>query len=82
MFGADTPLVVDALQLAGLAAVATGAAVWIFLRRTASRQGQTNEHPSKGSLEDRVRNLERIATDPAEDLAAEIESLRHEKGVN
>ena len=75
MFGADTSLVIDALQMAGLAAVATGGAVWFVL----SRRNSTNEPVAEGKagdLEDRVRVLERIATDRSIDLADEIESLR------
>lgn len=75
MFGADTPLVIDALQMAGLAAVATGGAVWFFLRRKAG-SAETKPKSDSGSLEDRVRVLERIATDRSVDLADEIEALR------
>lgn len=75
MFGADTSLVIDALQMVGLAVVATGGAVWFFL----SRRKSTNQPVADGKagdLEDRVRVLERIATDRSVDLADEIESLR------
>ncbi|MBT8432525.1 MAG: hypothetical protein HKP43_04890 [Altererythrobacter sp.] len=75
MFGADTSLVIDALQMVGLAVVATGGAVWFFL----SRRNSTNQPVAEGKagdLEDRVRVLERIATDRSIDLADEIESLR------
>ena len=75
MFGADTPLVIDALQMAGLAAVATGAAVWFFLRRRHS-QSESVGTKSSDNLEDRVRVLERIATDRSIDLAEKIEGLR------
>ncbi|WP_284124918.1 hypothetical protein [Parerythrobacter aestuarii] len=75
MFGADTPLVIDALQMASLAAVATGGAVWLFLRRKSGSSG-TTPAAKAGTLEDRVRVLERIATDRSHDLADEIESLR------
>lgn len=74
MFGADTSLVIDALQMVGLAVVATGGAVWFFL----SRRNSTNQPVAEGKagdLEDRVRVLERIATDRSIDLADEIESL-------
>lgn len=80
MFGADTPLVMEALQLAGLAAAGSAAAVYLALRLRnnrlgASKAGQREaSHPS--ALEDRVRNLERVATDRSHDLAAEIEALR------
>ncbi|MBT8388583.1 MAG: hypothetical protein KJP13_02925 [Altererythrobacter sp.] len=75
MFGADTSLVIDALQMVGLAVVATGGAVWFFL----SRRNSTNQPVAEGKagdLEDRVRVLERIATDRSIDLEDEIESLR------
>lgn len=75
MFGADTSLVIDALQMVGLAVVATGGAVWFFL----SRRNSTNQPVAEGKagdLEDRVRVLERIATDRSIDLSDEIESLR------
>ena len=75
MFGADTSLVMDALQMVGLAVVATGGAVWFFL----SRRNSTNQPVADGKageLEERVRVLERIATDRSIDLADEIEDLR------
>nr|WP_298897750.1 hypothetical protein [uncultured Altererythrobacter sp.] len=75
MFGADASLVIDALQMVGLAVVATGGLVWFFL----SRRNSTNQPVAEGKagdLEDRVRVLERIATDRSIDLADEIESLR------
>ena len=75
MFGADTPLVMDALQMAGIAAVATGAAVWFVLRRRQPQSGNVGPK-SSDNLEDRVRVLERIATDRSIDLAEEIEGLR------
>lgn len=75
MFGADTPLVMDALQMAAFASVAVGAAVWFFLTRRKPQSGQ-GAAPSKHDLEDRVRVLERIATDRSQDLADEIEQLR------
>ena len=74
MFGADTPLVMDALQIAVLAGAACAGAVWYQLRRR-----KPEDAPPKaeaGALEDRVRVLERIATDRSHDLAEEIESLR------
>ncbi len=75
MFGDDTSLAMDALQMVGLAVVATGGAVWFFL----SRRNSTNQPVADGKageLEDRVRVLERIATDRSIDLADEIEGLR------
>ncbi|BDI61729.1 hypothetical protein [Qipengyuania nanhaisediminis] len=77
MFGADTPLVFEALQLAGLAAAIGACAVWCVARH---RKGQGNASGRAGleeaNLESRVRVLERIATDRSIDLADEIESLR------
>jgi len=77
MFGADTPLVMDALQMVAFAAVASGGAVWFFLKRRKPR-GDGASMSVKHSLEDRVRVLERIATDRSQDLADEIEQLRDE----
>ena len=76
MFGADTPLVMDALEMAGIAAVATGAAVWFFLRRRSKPEGTPSEPRKTTNLEERVQVLERIATDRSIDLADEIEGLR------
>lgn len=81
MFGADTSLVFDALQMVGIAAVATGGAVWLLMRKRKS--GEVAEtlvslrnNAGAGDLEERVRVLERIATDSSVDLADEIEALR------
>lgn len=73
MFGADTPLVWDAIQMAGIVAVATGGAVWFFLRRRSTAPAIKSE---PDNIEKRVRVLERIATDRSTDLAEEIEALR------
>lgn len=75
MFGADTPLVIDALQMIAVATVATGTAVWFFMRRRKATETPA-QAPQAGNLEDRVRVLERIATDRSIDLAEEIEELR------
>ena len=77
MFGADTTLVVDALQMVGLAVVATGGAMWFFTRRRNVNDGPKATGKAE-NLEDRVRVLERIATDRSIDLAEEIESLREQ----
>ncbi|RGP39774.1 hypothetical protein BPTFM16_00048 [Altererythrobacter insulae] len=77
MFGADTPLVIDALQMIALATVATGSAVWFFMRRRKATDTPPQTRKA-GNLEDRVRVLERIATDRSTDLADEIESLREQ----
>ena len=77
MFGADTPLVMDALQMAAIAAVAGGGAIWLWLRRKpAEHSASDTPSPKPGDLEERVRVLERIATDRSIDLADEIEALR------
>lgn len=81
MFGADTALVFDALQMgAVVAAVATGA-VYLALRKP--WQGKARSEPArdrpKTDLEERVRVLERIATNRSHDLAKEIEALRDGK---
>ena len=75
MFGADTPLVFDALQMVGLAAIAGGVAVWYFMRRRKDTPSPTTAGQSD-DIEQRVRVLERIATDRSVDLADEIEALR------
>ncbi len=73
MFGADTPLVMDALQMVAVAALAVGAGVYFFMRRPKSGPAVENK---SGDLEGRVRVLERIATDQSIGLADEIEALR------
>lgn len=75
MFGADTPLVMEVLQVVGLAAVATGGTVWLFMRR---RQAAPTAPAAEDDLEERVRVLERIATDRSHKLADEIERLRED----
>lgn len=79
MFGPDTALMIDALQIAGVAITAGAGGAWLLLRRRASRNSRAIETSQTGSLEDRVRVLERIATDRSSELAIEIESLRGEK---
>jgi len=77
MFGPDTPLVWDAIQMIGIAAAVSAGGVWLLMRRreAAPESGQPNADP-KLDLESRVRVLERIATDRSVDLADEIEALR------
>lgn len=75
MWGADTPLVIDALQIAAVAAVVASGAVYALLRLR--RKPKTEpKFRSKSNLEERVQVLERIATDRSHDLAEEIEQLR------
>ncbi|GMN02924.1 hypothetical protein [Erythrobacter sp. MTPC3] len=76
MFGADTPLVMDALQIAALAAALGGGAIYLLVRR--GRQAATDDTVSSrpADLEERVQVLERIATDQSLVLADEIEALR------
>ncbi len=78
MWGADTPLMIDALQIAALAAVVGAGAVFVTLRlRRKSSDGPMQPQPEKRTnLEERVQVLERIATDRSHDLADEIEQLR------
>ncbi len=78
MWGADTPLMIDALQIAALAAVVGAGAVFVALRlRRKSADGPTPPQPkARTNLEERVQVLERIATDRSHDLADEIEQLR------
>ena len=78
MFGPDTPLVIDAIQIGILASAFGGAAIYLITRRRKKPIEPQKRAPS--DLEGRVRVLERIATDTAihepENLAEEIESLR------
>jgi len=80
MFGADTNLILGALQMAGIAAAITGGAVYLVMRRRkvsdAGKIEKENVEAEKSDLEERVRVLERIATDRSVDLADEIEALR------
>lgn len=77
MFGADTQLVFDAIQMAVIAAGLAGGAVYLGMRRRKSSQKrEAIDQVSKSTLEERVRVLERIATDRSADLADEIEALR------
>lgn len=84
MFGAETALMIDALQIAGLALAAGAGGAWLLMRRRSSRNSEAIERSSStGSLEERIRVLERIATDRPTELAEEIESLRNkEMGTN
>ena len=80
MWGADTPLVIDALQMAAIASVVGGGAVFALLRlRSRSRTDSTRS--AKNNLEERVQVLERIATDRSHDLAEEIEQLRDDGNI-
>ncbi len=76
MFGADTALVMDALQMVGAAVAVTAGGVWFFLRRRGANASDTKSISDGSSLEDRVQVLERIATDRSQDLADEIEQLK------
>lgn len=77
MFGADTPLVMDALQIAALAAVGAAGAVYLMMRRMKRAGGAAQiEDDSAMDLSKRVEVLERIATDQSIGLADEIEALR------
>ncbi|MEM8724536.1 MAG: hypothetical protein AAGE86_03345 [Pseudomonadota bacterium] len=75
MWGADTPLVIDALQMVAVAAIIGGGAVFALLRLRRNAKAETKPR-AKTDLEERVRVLERIATDRSQDLAQEIEQLR------
>ncbi|MDE1466156.1 hypothetical protein [Aurantiacibacter sp. D1-12] len=77
MFGADTALVWDAIQIGVLALGAGAGGAWLFLRHRTSRNSDAIKQAQSGSLEERVRVLERIATDRPSELAAEIEALRN-----
>lgn len=75
MWGADTPLVMDALQMVAIASVVGGGAVFALLRLRSKTKARP-DRPAKSKLEQRVEVLERIATDRSHDLAEEIEQLR------
>ena len=82
MFGAGTPLVMDALAMAALAAAAAGAATFLWARRRKPTAGASSaEARPKSALEERVEVLEHIATDRSIDLADEIEALRGSVGA-
>ena len=78
MFGADTALVFDALQMIAVTAAFTGGAVYLIMRRPrkAAQEVATTAIPAqRDDLEDRVHVLQRIATDPATRIAEEFEQL-------
>ncbi|MEL6530294.1 MAG: hypothetical protein AAGK01_11470 [Pseudomonadota bacterium] len=78
MWGADTQLVVDALQIAALAFAvgAGGLFVALKLRRRKTPASASPRATTRTDLEERVQVLERIATDRTHHLAEEIEQLR------
>ena len=77
MFGPDTALMFDAIQMIAIAAGITGGAVYLFMRKRKTSANRKVVDQVKGlDLEERVRVLERIATDRSADLADEIEALR------
>ncbi|PIW55285.1 MAG: hypothetical protein COW16_07015 [Sphingomonadales bacterium CG12_big_fil_rev_8_21_14_0_65_65_10] len=80
MFGPDTTLVIDAIQIGVIALGAGISGTFLFRRFAGTSQGAPlpaePETRGAGSLEDRVRVLERIATDRPTDLAEQIEALR------
>lgn len=78
MFGADTALVFDALQMAAVIAGVTGGVVYLAVRKPWTKRPDSRETsaPTRSDLELRVQVLERIATDRSIDLAEEIEALR------
>lgn len=77
MFGPDTALMFDAIQISAVVAAVTGGAVYFAMRwsRT-SKNRRAVDQAANSNLEERVRVLERIATDRSIDLAKEIEALR------
>lgn len=78
MFGADTALVYDALQMAAVIAGATGTIVFLAVRKPWRKKSTAapDLRSPKSKLEERVEVLERIATDRSIDLADDIERLR------
>ncbi|MDA7788044.1 hypothetical protein N8940_02295 [Sphingomonadaceae bacterium] len=79
MWGADTSLVVDALQIGALALAAGAGGTWLLLKRRKSAPARQFVEGAESSLEKRVQVLERIATDRPSDLAEQIERLRDEE---
>ncbi len=83
LFGADWPLVKDAFVIAGLAVgggIGLGALVFGHRKKGAADKALSSRNRGpRGELEERVRVLERIATDRPAALAEEIEALRGEK---
>ena len=75
MFGADTPLVFDAIQMVAVAAAFAGGAVYLSMRCKPKAETAEPAATQRDDLEERVRVLERIATDPATRLAEEFEAL-------
>ena len=81
--GADLPLVLDALAVAAIALAAGAGATALYLRRRRSKVASEPEvAKNTNQLEERVRVLERIATDSSVGLAEEIESLREMEKAN
>lgn len=77
MFGPDTALMFDAMEISAVVAGVTGAAVYFAMRwRRTSKNRKVIDKSQGMDLEERVRVLERIATDRSIDLAEEIEALR------
>ena len=80
MFGPDTLLIIDAMQMSAIVAGVTGAAVYLAMRwRRTSKNRRVIDQAADMNLEERVRVLERIATDRSIDLAEEIEALRQDR---
>ncbi len=83
MFGPDTSLVMEAIQIAALVALVSVGIVFFRMRRihgVKPKSSHANERNS--TLESRVRVLQRIATDRSADLADAIESLRTPPATN
>lgn len=78
MFGPDTQLIFGAMQMAAVVAGVTGGTVYLAMRLKRNKKSEpehTQPEASKADLEERVRVLERIATDPATRLAEDFEAL-------
>ncbi len=83
MFGPDTQLIFGAMQMAAVVAGVTGGGVYLFMRgRKTSKNREAVDRAANSDLEERVRVLERIATDRSIDLADEIEALREPKAAS
>lgn len=83
MFGPDTQLIFGAMQMAAVVAAVTGGGVYMLMRaRKTGKNRKAVDRAASSDLEERVRVLERIATDRSIDLADEIEALREpEAGI-
>ena len=82
MWGADTALVIDGLQIAAIATAVGASAVLLIWRWRKAEPKHDDKTPKTATdLEGRVQVLERIATNRSHELAEEIEQLRDKAAV-